>query len=218
MFKDLKYLYITLIVVAVIVALIILYYYFFVKQGRTLLASKPKGPVKSILFIGDSNTAADFSYADQLHTSKPNLRIKKLALNGAKTDWMLSQLKNELASTTYDAVAILGGSNDIYATGSITATKINLDAMYRLAKSKGAVVLAITPPNKDFYVNKTEQKQALLYELNSWIKANPNKDYVIDFWAMTNNKNLFSAGDGYLHAQKPAHTLLMNKTTQTLNL
>lgn len=218
MFKELKYLYITLIVVFVLVLIAGIYYFAFVKKGRSLRTIVPKKPVASILFIGDSNTAADFSYADQLRVLRPSLRIKKIALNGAKTDWMYSQVQNELATNTYDVVSILGGSNDIYATDSISAAKPNLDAMYNLIKSKGSRVLAITPPNKNFYTQRTDHKQEILKELNQFIKSNPRKDYYIDFWTITNNPNFFTAADEYLHAQKPAHTILANKVIESLNL
>lgn len=41
------------------------------------------------LFIGDSLTAYDRSYADQLKDICPSATIKKIAVDGAKTNWML---------------------------------------------------------------------------------------------------------------------------------
>lgn len=131
---------------------------------------------------------------------------------------MLAQLQSELSKDHYDAVVILGGSNDIYATGSIQNAKINLDAMYKIANSKGIKVLAVTPPNKDFYVNKTDQKQTILKELVNWIRNNPNKDAFIDFWTMTGNQSFFSSSDGFLHPQRNAHQLLAASAIKTLKL
>lgn len=166
--------------------------------------------IKSILFIGDSNTVPDFSYADQLKQIDPSLNIKKIAQNGANTDWMLEQMKNELAVNKYDAVSILGGSNDIYGKGEIDSAKSNLNKMYLLVKSKGMKVIAVTPPNKNWYVNRTDQKQQLLSDLINWISNNPLKNYYIDFWSMTNNQNFFTSADGYLHPQSQAHNILAN--------
>ena len=179
---------------------------------------KSDKPVSSILFIGDSNTKAPFSYADQLAKNYPSLRIKKISQNGANTDWMFNQLNSELQNKKYDVVAILGGSNDIYGASRTDLAKRSLDAMYKLAKARGSKVIAITPPNKDFYTNKTEQKQALLYDLVGWIKSNKNVDYVVDFHRITNNKSFFNSSDGYLHAQAPAHSILAGQTAQKLNL
>jgi hypothetical protein len=198
--------------IAIIIALVILIsvaIYFYIKY---------KKPVKSILFIGDSNTAANFSYADKLKQMYPGLVIKKIAMNGAKTDWMLQQLKVELNLNKYDAVAILGGSNDIYALANIKNAILNLDAMYKLAKSKGSRVLAVTPPNKDYYINRTDQKQTLLNNLVSWIRLNINVTWYIDFHKMTANKSFFSSGDGFLHPGSAAHKILADSVAQKLNL
>ena len=172
---------------------------------------KKNKKIKSILFIGDSNTAFYYSYADQLKNEYPNLVIKKIALSGAKTDWMKNQLINELNINKYDAVSILGGSNDIYALNSIDSAKQNLNDMYSFAKSKGSIVIAITPPSKNFYVNRTEQKQVLLNSLVSWMKRNIKIDYLIDFNSISNDKSFFSQNDGYLHANSQAHKLLENQ-------
>ena len=120
------------------------------------LLRKPKTTtVKSILALGDSNTLANFSYADQLQKQFPNVKIKKIAQNGANSSWMKSQLEQELKNNKYDIISILAGSNDIYGGVSADLTKANLDYIYNLAHSKGSKVIGITPPNKDFYNNKT---------------------------------------------------------------
>lgn len=175
--------------------------------------TKPS-PISSILFIGDSNTAANYSYADQISKEFLNIKTKKVAKVGAKTDWMVTALKKELNLAKYDLVCVLGGSNDIYATGKIEGAKTNLNTMYSLIHEHGAKVMAISPPNKNFYIKKTPQKQILLSELILWIYKNPNRDYFINFWNLTNDKKYFSASDGYLHALKPAHQLLFNEVVK----
>lgn len=189
--------YIILWIIVVLIVLYLIYRYY-----------KSTKKIKSILFIGDSNTVFDFSYADQLKKLYPSIRIKKIAKNGATTDWMLEQLKNELNTTKYDAVSILGGSNDIYNGVDLNITKYNLDAMYSLAKSKGMKVIAITPPNKNFFKNRTEQKQNSLIDLVNWIGSNNKKDYFINFWDITNNQSFFISSDGYLHPQENAHKIV----------
>lgn len=174
--------------------------------------------IKSILFIGDSNTAANYSYADQLKKMYPNLIIKKISKVGEKTDWMKTQLENELNNNKYDAVAILGGSNDIYALGKTDSLKSNLDEMYKMIHDKRAMVIGITPPNKDFYVNKTTQKQNLLSDLVNWMKKDNNIDYLFDFHNITADKKYFSSSDGYLHANSAAHKILADEIKQKINL
>ena len=167
--------------------------------------------VGSILFIGDSNTASATSYADQLQRDYPNLRIKKVAKNGAQTSWMLPKLYEELALKEYDLVVILGGSNDVYGLNENNSAKINLDSMYKMAKEHGSNVIAVTPPNKNFYINRTDTKQVLLKDLVYFIKQNKNVDKVLDFYSITNDISYFNPSDGYLHAGPEAHRLLKNK-------
>lgn len=174
--------------------------------------------IKSILFIGDSNTAANYSYADQLKKDFPNLTIKKIAKVGEKTDWMKSELEKELKNNKYDVVAILGGSNDIYAGRKLDLTKNDLDYMYNLIHSKGSKVLGVTPPNKDYYINKTEANQKQLFDLVNWMKSNKNIDYLIDFHKITADKKYFSSGDGYLHANSSAHNILKKQAIDKLNI
>ena len=197
------------IIGGIVIGVAMIYFYKKSKQGSN---------IKSILFIGDSNTASNFSYADQIKKSFPDINIKKIAKVGEKTDWMKSQLDNELKKNKYDVVAILGGSNDIYALGKTDNTKRNLNAMYDLIHSKGSKVLAVTPPNKDYYVNRTEAKQKLLFDLVDWMKKNKNIDYLVDFHKITSDKKYFSASDGYLHANILAHNELADKTKDKLKL
>jgi hypothetical protein len=90
--------------------------------------------------------------------------------------------------------------------------------MYKLAHSRGAKVLAVTPPNKDYYVNKTNQKQALLSNLVAWMYGNRNIDFLIDFHKITADKSFFNSSDGYLHANANAHSVLASQTAKKLNL
>ncbi len=205
-----------IVIIGIIVILILLATIFFLSKGKSIL--RVKAPVKSILAIGDSNTAANFSYIDQLQKKFPGIKIKKIAQNGANSSWMKSQLQQELQNNKYDIISILGGSNDIYGGVNLGITKSNLDYMYQLSHSKGAKVIAISPPNKDFYTNKTDQKQISLSDLVNWMSKNNNIDYFIDFHKITNNKNLFSSSDGYLHPQSGAHAILENQVKQELNL
>ncbi len=199
--------------------------YFIIKNKKNKLTVKNETSTKdedkkvtSILFVGDSNTFANFSYADQLKKLYPNLKIKKIAMNGSNTTWMKNQLQQELQNNKYDVVSILGGSNDIYGGMLLNTTKNNLDAMYNLVHSKGSKVLAITPPNKDFYLERTDAKQKMLSDLINWMSANKNIDDFINFKAMTPDKSFFSSADEYLHPQAAAHKLLSGKVEQELKI
>jgi hypothetical protein len=185
--------------------------------GLAHMASRKTG-IKSILFVGDSNTALPFSYAYKIQSRFPAIRTKIIAKIGAQTGWMMDELKKELKSGTYDAVCVLGGSNDIYATDSIEKAKGNLFSMYAAASNSGAVVVGISPPNKNFYTKRTEKRQQLLGQLILWIGSNRMFQHYINFWGITNNKTFFTATDGFLHAQAPAHEILAGEVISALQL
>lgn len=197
------------------------FYNKYYKKTPEIISSLPpqkSDAVKSILFVGDSNTEAPWSYADKIKKMYPNISVKKIAKHSMKTDWILNELQKELAKNKYDVVSVLGGSNDIYATGKNDTAKTNLEKMYQISKGAGSKFVIVAPPNKNFYANATPEKQKSLQDLLNWEKNIAPKDHFIDFWTMTNNKTLFSKGDGYLHPQSAAHDILTKDFSTKLNL
>ena len=161
----------------------------------------------SFLFIGDSTTANTSGYVEKIQTKFPNAKIKKIAKVGEKTDWMLDQLKQELATgTKYDVITFLGGSNDIFGTLRIDKAEANLDEMYSIAKKNGALVVAITPPNKSFFPNTTEKHRQLISDFDKWIRSNKKVDVFIDLDKLVNKKELFASD--FQHINNQGHVIL----------
>ncbi len=158
------------------------------------------------LFIGDSTTANTNGFVEKFSKQYPNAIVKKIALVGAKSDWMLDQLKQELTSNKYDVVTILAGSNDIFATLSIANLEANLQQMYNLAKANGAKVIAITPPNKSFYPATTLQHKMLINYFTTWLKNNKSVDQVIDLENLVADQNLFASDNQ--HINNSGHDIL----------
>jgi lysophospholipase L1-like esterase len=177
--------------------------------------SRRKPKAKKVLAIGDSNTVASFSYVDKLRRLYPSLEIKKIAKNGANTNWMLEQLRSELKSNKYDLVIVLGGSNDVYGGLSLETTQKNMLSMNSLIKSSGARSLFISPPSKQFYTAKSESLNKKLEDLVRWMKVQEFSVF-IDWNNITNVKELFSASDKYLHPQSNAHTLLAQNISKEI--
>jgi lysophospholipase L1-like esterase len=134
----------------------------------------------NVLFVGDSYTAGNGSYADLLKTQFPNLNIKKIAKVGATTDWMVQNASNDISSGNYDGVVILGGVNDIYSRNSIDQTKKNLQLMYDQAKSAGSKVVGVTIAPTDYYDKYDAAKGKLTKELNGFIENNRSLSKVIE--------------------------------------
>jgi len=144
----------------------------------------------NFLFIGDSLTAYNSSYADQLKQAYPDITIKKIAEVGKQTSWMLPQLQTELSDgTKYDVITIWGGVNDIYATNQIANAESNLQKMYDVAKESGAKVVALTIPPTATYNISTPQTTQLTNDLNNWINNNQTVDAVVDVNSLVNDGN-----------------------------
>lgn len=201
-----KNIFIAVIVIAIIVVGILLYKLFF-KKGKGLSKNDKVDCSKKFLFVGDSLTALDQSYADQLKQVCPNISISKIAKVGEKTDWMLSQLQAELNSNKYDVISIWGGVNDIYATNSVSNAKGNLSQIYAMAKGSGAKVVALTVIPTATYTASTSQTTELTDDLNKWILSNNSLDAVIDANSILNDGN-----DGTKSEYLQADTLHINST------
>lgn len=180
-----------------------------------------KKSLKSILFVGDSNTFYPWSYANQFMTKYPSIKAKKISKIGVKTDWMLTELKKELATNQYDVVCVLGGSNDIYGGSTVEKAINNLSAMFGLIKKSGALPIGITPPSKDYFTRKKANLNEMLDDLLNWYSSGwafkSGLGRWIDFKLITSNKKYFASKDGYLHPQKEAHTILLNEVVKNIN-
>lgn len=167
-----------------------------------------------LLFIGDSQTVFHPGYAEKLVAKCPGLTMKKIAKVGENTSWMLTQLQNELQHNKYDAIFVLGGSNDIYGGMQTSKTKSNLTTIYDMIKKSGAMSIAITPPNKNFYEGRTDERQQKLADVVNWIMSNPVPDIKINLWKLTNNPAYF--GSDNMHMNSAGHEALANEVLKNL--
>jgi lysophospholipase L1-like esterase len=164
--------------------------YLLFKEDRAISGVKPK----NLLFIGDSLTAGvgieGQAFVDKLKAKHPEFNIKRIAVTGKQTSWMLDQLKKELSNgAKYDVITIWGGINDIYATNSISGAKNNLQAMYDLSHKAGAKVVALNTIPSGAYKLATPQKIKLTNDLNAWIDINPSKDALLNVSALVGGEN-----------------------------
>ena len=188
-------------------------------KKQSLPVSKKLDPNGNMLFIGDSYTAGSNSYADQLKAMYPGLNITKIASVGQKTDWMLQNAASAIQSGNYEAVFILGGINDIYATNRIDTAENNLQAMYDMAKNAGSKVIGVTVNPTDFYPPYDATKGQLTDSLNSWIMNNGTLDAAVDFNAMLKSggkQNLSLFNSDNLHANTQGHGLLASNISNNI--
>lgn len=170
---------------------------------------------KNILFLGDSLTAFQNSYADQLKSMKPELNIKKVAEVGKQTSWMLSKLPNEQG---YDTLVVWGGVNDIYARNNVSVAKQSLSTIFSIAKQNGAKVIAITVPPTGSYPLATSKTKQLTEDLNEWIIANaPQVIIVGDLIGANGVTQPAYLQQDKLHLNAAGHAAIANKLKQFIS-
>ncbi|MHA2220101.1 MAG: SGNH/GDSL hydrolase family protein [Candidatus Hodarchaeales archaeon] len=166
---------------------------------------------KKVLFVGDSQSANGWSYANQLLKSG---LIHKDSLNkavgGKKTSDILIQLTEALKKgVKYDIINIMGGGNNAGDKDDGSKAKSDLQSMYGIAKNHGAIVVAISNPNKN-WTNKELSVKKTNNKIAQFVNDNPpNTDIVID----ANNPKIFKVSaynKDRVHLNKVANTVLKN--------
>lgn len=181
------------------------------KKGARLLGLGRRSSCKSrFLFVGDSLTATDASFADQLRSVCPSIEHKKIAAVGKKTDWMLERLREELSKgKKYDVITIWGGVNDIYAGVPTATIKSNLQAMYNMADKTKAKVVAMTIIPTATYTKSSDAIIRKTNDINKWIRDNDKVDRIVDV-----NKALNDGRGGTRQEYLMSDTLHINPTGQ----
>ena len=150
-----------------------------------------------ILCLGDSLTfGCDVDSQDNWVSRtacKTGLTLINKGINGDTTGGMLARFRLELAEDKFDAVLTMGGTNDVFVSGSTVAAKTNLVAICRQAIHLGLqplvgiptpMNLAMVDPTWGEVVPLTEMMTALT-EYRQWLLWF-EKSYgvpAIDFWA-----------------------------------
>jgi len=99
---------------------------------------------KKILFVGDSISTGESTYPAMIRRERSDLQIDTLSQGGKRTDWMLENLKSQLASNKYDRVYIYGGVNDAFSTTPISSILSNVQSMVNLINENGADAFVIS--------------------------------------------------------------------------
>lgn len=116
--------------------------------GEDSVPVKNSNP-KTILIVGDSQSAIKNAQGGNITYSYPNILKEKfkdsgvtidvLALGGKTTKWMLENLPSQLAKKKYDRVIIYGGGNDTSnASIPLDTTISNIQKMVDLSRENGA--------------------------------------------------------------------------------
>ena len=149
--------------------------------------------IKKVLFLGDSQSVPNQSYAD-LVASNMGWEYEKHAKIGAKTDWIWEKYRDDLRN--YDAIIVMIGGNDIWATGSSEQAISNLKLIKSLAVQRNHSVILISPPSKDFY-SSDENKLREYRKIGDWMRS--NADLYVDGTTVTDSTKLFQSDNLHLN-------------------
>ena len=141
---------------------------------------------KSILAIGDSITNSGESFAKQLRSNCPKIKVTIDARDGRPTPEMLDKA-NSADFSQYDYLFILGGVNNI---GNATIVRNNLTAIYRKAREGNTKVVAFTITPWKGFSSYSDKNATNTNDVNRWIRQKAPTpegnliDYVIDSFAL----------------------------------
>lgn len=157
------------------------------------------------LFVGDSQTYyPGVSYADLILKEYPG---KKVAKNGANLQWMSNALEKELSvNNDYSVITIMGGGNNSYS--KFPPYQL-YDEMYDLAKSIGAIVVAITNPTKSNLPSERLENLPSNEKLAEYVRVNSKPDVIIDANSLFTDRADFVADR--VHLNKASHIKLKNE-------
>lgn len=113
--------------------------------------NRSKNP-KSLLIVGDSQSAIKTDDGRLIKTTYPNIlqqklkdknvQIDVLASIGKSTSWMKNKLKEKLSDNKYDIVLIYGGGNDAVSSNTaVNQITDNIQEMVNVSKKNGAEVI-----------------------------------------------------------------------------
>lgn len=97
---------------------------------------------KNALFIGDSHTAADYGWQNQL-CKKTKMKYLNTAVGGKQTGWMLEVARLNINSG-YDYCFIYGGANDMAGNRPPMKSVKNIQQIVKLCKVYGVKPIVIT--------------------------------------------------------------------------
>jgi lysophospholipase L1-like esterase len=125
-------------------------------EMNTISDSQAARPVQSpikIVCLGDSLTYGfGVSRRDtwvSLTTERTGMELVNCGINGDTTGGMLARLRDEATTYSPGGVLMMGGSNDIFISGTAESAKANMSALSHQVVAIGAIPLIATPPPLD---------------------------------------------------------------------
>jgi hypothetical protein len=128
----------------------------FLSESGTFSSINSINLLNSILFVGDSITVADYSYANLIKKEYPQKDIQILAKGGMRTKWMLDNLKPVLDKRHFDRVYIWGGINDMFSATTIENAIGNIQQMVNMVNAQKGEAFVIIGYDTEQFMDKNK--------------------------------------------------------------
>lgn len=176
-----------------------------IRLTSLLLEQETKNQKLNVLFIGDSQTAGDDSYAHQL-IKRGIVTGDISAKAGLSMKSIYNRFKSEFIPTKYDVISIQGGNNDASAKNF---DRDSFENIISIANENNIPVIIITAPSMQFINKQTYPgKYPSQDTIPAWQKSLESADVrIVDAYSLLNSKSNYIS-DG-LHLNTNAHNLLM---------
>ncbi|MDR3244112.1 MAG: GDSL-type esterase/lipase family protein, partial [Elusimicrobiota bacterium] len=178
-----------------------------------------------IICLGDSLT---YGYAisrryiwTSLAAAITGFDIVNQGINGDTTGGMLSRFQRSVLDEKPDAVLVIGGANDIFASSSLDNVKANIFSMRHLAANANIAFLAGTPLPIDFQTvpqrwasfSDMQKADELCRIYTDWLKSfcAAFGAKLIDLWSLYEKAVKNSAASLYLdglHPNQEGHQII----------
>lgn len=178
---------------------------------KSLLSEQKTKNKPNVLFVGDSQTAANFSFAHRL-INNDVVTGKIVAKVGASMKRIYNLFSSAYKPNKYDIVCLLGGNND---AGNTNIDTDSFDQIIKTAKNGGSKVILITSPTMEFINKKMYPNDyPSANKIPKWqlTLAEENSIPVINSYELFDNPKYFSE-DG-LHLNSSAHKILAKNFIQ----
>lgn len=178
-----------------------------VAKRKSDISAKPKQ--LNVLFVGDADTKAAFSYAQDI------LRSRAVTGNISAADVSIEEFPRLLQTAIgkqYDVVCVM--FSNVVASRTTQAEEI-LQQVYNAAKEFDAKLIAISPTSKE-YVPYGHVKYANNDDIVKWVTQTQNvSDYTVNAYQLTNKKTMFNR-DGLL-LNREGHEIIARQVLRALN-
>jgi peptidoglycan hydrolase-like protein with peptidoglycan-binding domain len=103
------------------------------------------GDKMNVMFVGDSHSAGKgWTWNYLLEKEHPEWNVTHVTKGGKRTDWMLSNMKNELTKKKYDLVFIYGGTNDVMSPIKNDVPISNVQKMVDEVNNQGGKAVVVS--------------------------------------------------------------------------